>query len=236
MTPAWAQRREELLSDCIVSPDVFNPMVDRLAAFVVPYQQALETEAGSAQRAPLSPGAAVPLAPQECRGHRDLRRCRAPGHPRLHRHRAMGSSPVDRGVGAPSGRSVGRARWHHRLRSEQFPQARHAFGGGQAPVVWPPGQSRQLPGRRLHGLRLATTTMPCSTSACPCPRSGRTTSNGARHATYRRRCVTHAPGRGTKHIQPNSALRIPLRRVAEILTPYGQKIRTILRAGQDGNF
>src|SRR5713226_2706258 len=46
MTPAWAQRQEELLRDCIVFPDVFNPLVDRLRAFVVPYQQALETEAG----------------------------------------------------------------------------------------------------------------------------------------------------------------------------------------------
>ena len=46
MTPVWAQRREELLSDCMVSPDVFHQMVDRLGAFVVPYQQALETEAG----------------------------------------------------------------------------------------------------------------------------------------------------------------------------------------------
>ena len=46
MTPAWAQRREELLSDCIVFPDVFNHIVDRLGAFVVPYQQALATEAG----------------------------------------------------------------------------------------------------------------------------------------------------------------------------------------------
>ena len=45
MTLTWAQRREELLDDCIVSPDVFNPMIDRLAAFVVPYQQALKTEA-----------------------------------------------------------------------------------------------------------------------------------------------------------------------------------------------
>ena len=45
MTPAWTQRREELLSDCLVSPDVFHQMVDRLGAFVVPYQQALETEA-----------------------------------------------------------------------------------------------------------------------------------------------------------------------------------------------
>jgi hypothetical protein len=45
MTPAWAQRQEELLRDCIVSPDVFNPMVDRLRDFVVPYQHVLETEA-----------------------------------------------------------------------------------------------------------------------------------------------------------------------------------------------
>ena len=46
MTPAWAQRQEELRRDCLVSPDVFSPMVDRLGAFVVPYQQALEAEAG----------------------------------------------------------------------------------------------------------------------------------------------------------------------------------------------
>src|SRR5882724_1930344 len=46
MHTVWAQRREEVLSDCIVSPDVFNQMVDRLRDFVVPYQHALETEAG----------------------------------------------------------------------------------------------------------------------------------------------------------------------------------------------
>ena len=46
MTPAWAQRREELLRDCIVSPDVFTSMVERLGDFVVPYQRVLETEVG----------------------------------------------------------------------------------------------------------------------------------------------------------------------------------------------
>jgi len=46
MTPAWAQRKEELLSDCTVSPDVFTQMVDRLRDFVVPYQHALEAKAG----------------------------------------------------------------------------------------------------------------------------------------------------------------------------------------------
>src|SRR3989475_1135749 len=46
MHTVWAQRREEVLNDCIVSPDVFLQMVDRLVAFVVPYQHVLETEAG----------------------------------------------------------------------------------------------------------------------------------------------------------------------------------------------
>src|SRR5215471_676103 len=45
MTPAWAQQHESLLRDCIVSPDVFDSMVERLCAFVMPYQHALETEA-----------------------------------------------------------------------------------------------------------------------------------------------------------------------------------------------
>ena len=45
MTPAWAQRQEALLRDCIVSPDVFDHMVERLRDFAVPYQHVLETEA-----------------------------------------------------------------------------------------------------------------------------------------------------------------------------------------------
>jgi SRSO17 transposase len=47
MTPVWAQRQAELLRDCIVSPNVFESIVDRLCDFVVPYQHALETEAGT---------------------------------------------------------------------------------------------------------------------------------------------------------------------------------------------
>jgi SRSO17 transposase len=46
MHTVWAQRREEVLSDCLVSPDVFHQMVERLAEFVVPYQHVLETAAG----------------------------------------------------------------------------------------------------------------------------------------------------------------------------------------------
>ena len=45
MPPTWVQRQEAWLQDCVVSPDVFRHMVDRLGEFVAPYQQALETKA-----------------------------------------------------------------------------------------------------------------------------------------------------------------------------------------------
>jgi SRSO17 transposase len=45
MSTLWALRQEELLRDCLVSPDVFLRIADRLAEFVMPYQRALENEA-----------------------------------------------------------------------------------------------------------------------------------------------------------------------------------------------
>ena len=45
MTPAWAQRQVELWRDCLVSPNVFQHMVDRLHDVAVPSQHALATEA-----------------------------------------------------------------------------------------------------------------------------------------------------------------------------------------------
>jgi hypothetical protein len=46
MHPVWTPRREDVVRDCLVSPDVFPPMVERLAACGVPYPPGLETEAG----------------------------------------------------------------------------------------------------------------------------------------------------------------------------------------------
>ena len=45
MRAMWAQRQEELFSDCVVSPHVFDHLVDRLCDFAAPYQQCLQTEA-----------------------------------------------------------------------------------------------------------------------------------------------------------------------------------------------
>src|SRR5262245_23148331 len=70
MIPAWAQRREALVRDCVVSPDVFEHLVERLRAFVVPYQCTLETAAGKRS-----------------------------GHARVHRYGAIVLPAVGHGIG-----------------------------------------------------------------------------------------------------------------------------------------
>jgi hypothetical protein len=44
MRTIWAQRREELLSDGLVSPEVFTPLIRPSGQCVVPSQHALATE------------------------------------------------------------------------------------------------------------------------------------------------------------------------------------------------
>jgi hypothetical protein len=149
MGTVWARRREDLLSDCLVPPDVFIPMVDRLAEFVVPYQHVLETEAGQHNVHLYLQGLLSNLPGKNAEDIATFV-SRTTGHASIHRDRPLESSPVDQGVGASSDLPIRTSRWHHRLRSEQFPQARHALGRGQTPMVRPPGQSRQLPGWRLH--------------------------------------------------------------------------------------
>jgi hypothetical protein len=53
MPPAWAQRREEVVSDGLVSPDVFPQRVDRLGECVVPSQRALESAAAHPPMPPM---------------------------------------------------------------------------------------------------------------------------------------------------------------------------------------
>src|SRR5215510_5672911 len=62
MHPVWAQRRKEVLSDCLVSPDVFTQMVERLGEFVIPYQHALETAASGCHVHRYLQGLLSPLA------------------------------------------------------------------------------------------------------------------------------------------------------------------------------
>ena len=46
MTSVWVPRQEDLVSDGVVSPHVFEHMVDRLCDCVVPSHHCLETGAG----------------------------------------------------------------------------------------------------------------------------------------------------------------------------------------------
>ena len=153
MTPAWAQRREELLSDCMVSPDVFQQMVDRLGEFVVPYQHALETEAGQRN---------VHLYLQGLLSH-------LPGKnaediatfvdvQRQVMQAFIGTAPWDHQplievlVGQVADR-LGQSEGIIAFDPSSFPK-RGTHGGRQTAMVRPLGEGRQLPSRCLHGVCL----------------------------------------------------------------------------------
>ena len=65
MNPVWARRREAVLRDCIVSPDVFTQMVDRLGEFVVPYQHVLVRRESAQYECRKTRGMQVPHEPLE---------------------------------------------------------------------------------------------------------------------------------------------------------------------------
>src|SRR5712692_1473583 len=187
MTPAWAQRQEELLSDCIVSPEVFHSMVDRLGDFVVPYQQALEAEAGQQHVHRYLAGLLSHLEHKNAEEIATL-------------------VDVERQVLQDF---IGTAPWDHRPLVEVLVgQVVNRLGEPDGVIAFDPSS---FPKRGTHSVGVKrqwwatgarsttarsgstwgtspTTIMPCSTSACLCPRSGPGMSNDAKHVTCLRTC------------------------------------------------
>jgi hypothetical protein len=188
MTPLWAQRQEELLSDCLVSPDVFNHMVDRLCDFVAPYQHALETEASQRN---------VHLYLAGLLSHLD----------RKNAEKIAALVDVERLV---IQQFIGTAPWDHRpLIKVLVGQVVERLGEPDGIIAFDPssvpkrgthsvGVKRQWCGHRAARSTPArwactwdtslATTMPCSTSVCPCPRSGPGMSHDAKPVTCLRTC------------------------------------------------
>jgi len=193
MTPTWAQRREALLRDCIVSPDVFHQMVERLGDFVVPYQQVLETEVGQRH---------LPLYLEGLLSHLG----------RKNAETIAALVEVERQVIQDF---IGTALWDHRpLVKVLVGQVVDQLGEPDGVIAFDPssfpkrgthsvGVKRQWCGHRgkvdncqvasSWGTSLATS-MLCSTSASTCLRSGHGTRNGARNVMCPRRySITRDP-------------------------------------------
>jgi SRSO17 transposase len=182
MTPAWAQRQADLLRDCIVSPDVFASMVDRLGDFVVPYQHALETEAGQRN---------VHFYLAGLLSHLD----------RKNAETIAALVNVERLV---LQEFIGTASWDHRpLLTVLVGEVVEQLGEPDGVIAFDPSS---FPKRGTHSVGVKrqwcshrgkvdnarwgsswamclATTMPCLTSVCPCLRSGPGTSTDARNAT-----------------------------------------------------
>jgi SRSO17 transposase len=192
MTPAWAQRHEELLHDCIVSPDMFNSMVDRLRAFVVPYQHALGTKASQRN---------IHLYLASLLSHL----------PRKNAEAIATLVDVERLV---LQEFLGTAPWDHRpLITVLVGQVVERLGEPDGIIAFDPSS---FPKRGMHSVGVKRQwcshrgkvdncqvgvfmgyvshhDMPCSTSVCPYLRTGHGMRTDVRHAMYPRTCaIKHA--------------------------------------------
>lgn len=185
MRAVWASRQEELLHDWVVSPHVFDDMVDRLCDFVVPYQHCLATEAGKRN---------VHLYLTGLLSHLD----------RKNAEEIAALVDVERLV---MQQFIGTAPWDHRPLVEVLvSQVVDRLGEPDGVIAFDPssypkrgthsvGVKRQWCGHRgkvdncqvgvyMGGCRAVT--MPCSTSDYPSPRTGLGTSNSVRNVMCRK--------------------------------------------------
>ena len=156
MSTVWAQRREALVSDCIVFPDVFHQMVDRLSQFVVPYQHVLETEACQHNVHLYLQGLLSPLPgknAEDIATFVDVERQIIQDF--------IGTAPWDHHPLITVWVGHVAARWGEpegiiACDPRSLPQRGmpSVLRGGEAPVVRAPEQRRPLPGRCVHGGRL----------------------------------------------------------------------------------
>ena len=199
MHPVWAQRREEVVSDGLVSPDVFPHMVERLGELGRPSQHALETAAS---------GRHVSLSLQGWLSHLErkhaetsatcleverqvLPACLAPGPGEQRPLGAGGGGPV----AAPGGASAG-------LRAcapRSFPtRATHAVGV-KRPWCGHRGQGDPWPGGGCRGdvSRPAQAVLDCRRSL---------PADWARAAPRRQAC--HGPPEGRSHTRQAQCLAL----------------------------
>ena len=155
MERRFESRREEVLADCQVPPAVFNGMMERLVNVRRTVCGAAVTAGTTGTRPKLSARIAVGLGAEERGSDRLSPRRGSAGVAELHRHFALGSPAAAGGVGVPSRPGTGRAGRRDGFRSVGVPQERETFGGRGAAVVRSAGQTGELSGGRVSGLRLA---------------------------------------------------------------------------------
>jgi hypothetical protein len=207
MTPAWVQRQEALWCDCVVSPAVFTPMVERLHDFVRPYPYALETEAGTRQGSRSLAGRLAHFPRQQAEdiaplgdGERQvLQDCSGTA---LWDHRPWVQGWVRAGGerwGEPEGSMAGDP--------SRGPQRGTHAGGGETAMGWAPRPGRQRSGRRLQGVRVSLGAGLTRLPLVPPGRLG--TSPDAARSMPRTRggAVAHAPGPGCGSGAPWGARR-----------------------------
>ena len=172
MEPRFEHRKEQLLAACQVPPTLFRGVISRLETFAQPFVASLPSPESRRHTRTYLAGLLSDLERKnaEAIAYRyDLDR---QAIQRFLGEVAWDHDPPDRRVEPPGRRRHRPPRRRARLRPLGLPQEGDRLGRRAAAVVRPARQGRELPGRRLPGLRQRLPSTPWSTSGSTCPGSG----------------------------------------------------------------
>ena len=154
MEAEYAIRKQQLLEECQVAPQIFDQVMPRLETFMAPFVDTFcrQEPAAHAQTSVRGLLSDVARKNVESIAYRF-------GHDRLPLQRFIGWAPWDDGplrqeLTRQGRGALGASRWRVGVRSVRLCQVGARLGGRGAPVVRPAGQGRQLSSRRVLGLCL----------------------------------------------------------------------------------
>ena len=187
-------RKQQLLDECDVPPEVFQGGIERLAEFARPFAECLVRQEQTGPRPDLPGRARLRPEAQDRRVDRLPPRPGAARPPALRRLLDLGPPAPAARAGRPGGPRDRHPRRGDRLRPLGLRQegrrlGRACSGNGSG------GSGRWTTARSASSWPTPrTTSMPWSMSGSTCPRRGPRTARGASGAASPRRCAT---GRGT---------------------------------------
>ena len=158
---------QALLNDADVTPKTVKGFAGRLIEFLQRYLPKFYRSRAASQRH------SGHTRPDQRFGAQDLRADRHPGRPAaqtnpvLRRRGQVGRRGCDDGVARPCPRGTGKLGWRRGYRPQRLPQERDGILWRRPSMVRPAGQTGQLPGRCLPGLRRLVGLWPVGPPALP---------------------------------------------------------------------
>jgi len=193
MEPRYEQRKQALLEECRLAPEIFDQIMPRLERFMAPYLARLvrQEQVGHGQIFVQGLLSDLERKNVESIAYRF-------GQERMPLQWFIGVSDWDEGALQEElveqvGQSLGEADGVIVFDPSAFPKSGRFVGGGQPSMVWSSGQGGQRPGGHLHGLGFGPRACACRAASFSAQRMDQGSHTPTESRCPQRSALSHPP-------------------------------------------